>query len=222
MTTVAVMQPYFIPYAGYFRLFAASDVFVIYDCVQFPPRGWVHRNRLFDRAGKEEWLTLRLAKAPLGVRIDELLFAADARERLLSDLRRFPDAASLPAEAYAIGEALTRVEETPVDYIEALLQATVAYLGLRWNVVRSSSLELPETLRGQDRILEVVRRLGGDVYVNAPGGRNLYDVASFAAAGVELRFLREYPGPSYSILTRIAREPREALARDVAAATIVE
>jgi hypothetical protein len=44
--TIAVMQPYFIPYAGYFRLFAASDLFVIYDCVQFPRRGWVQRNRL--------------------------------------------------------------------------------------------------------------------------------------------------------------------------------
>jgi hypothetical protein len=39
MTTVAVMQPYFMPYAGYFRLFAAADVFVLFDCVQFPRRG---------------------------------------------------------------------------------------------------------------------------------------------------------------------------------------
>ena len=61
--TVAVMQPYFIPYAGYFRLFAASDLFVIYDCVQFPRRGWVHRNRLLDRSGKLRWLTLPLDRA---------------------------------------------------------------------------------------------------------------------------------------------------------------
>ena len=40
---VALMQPYFFPYAGYFRLFAAVDTFIIYDCVQFPRRGRVHR-----------------------------------------------------------------------------------------------------------------------------------------------------------------------------------
>jgi hypothetical protein len=51
ISTVAIMQPYFIPYAGYFRLFAATDLFVIYDCVQFARRGWVHRNRLPDGAG---------------------------------------------------------------------------------------------------------------------------------------------------------------------------
>ena len=60
--TFAVMQPYFFPYAGYFRLFAASDLFVIYDCVQFPRRGWVHRNLLPDASGSERWLTLPLEK----------------------------------------------------------------------------------------------------------------------------------------------------------------
>ena len=57
-TTIAVMQPYFVPYAGYFRLFAATDLFVIYDCVQFPRRGWVHRNQLPGANGQPNWLTL--------------------------------------------------------------------------------------------------------------------------------------------------------------------
>ena len=75
---VAIMQPYFLPYAGYFRLFAATDLFVIYDCVQFPRRGWVHRNRLVDASGKERWLTLPLAKVPQRTLIRDLCFASDA------------------------------------------------------------------------------------------------------------------------------------------------
>src|SRR5277367_4669735 len=81
-STVAIMQPYFFPYAGYFRLFAASDLFVIYDCVQFPRRGWVHRNRLIDVAGIERWLTLPLEKAPQSALIRDLRFPPDAGERL--------------------------------------------------------------------------------------------------------------------------------------------
>ena len=46
--TVAIMQPYFIPYAGYFRLFTGADLFVVCDDVQFPRRGWLHRNKLID------------------------------------------------------------------------------------------------------------------------------------------------------------------------------
>src|SRR4051794_18580959 len=87
--TIAVMQPYFMPYAGYFRLFQASDPFVIYDCVQFPRRGWVHRNRLADARGVNRWLTLPLAKAPRDVLIRDLRFPANARDLLAERLRPF-------------------------------------------------------------------------------------------------------------------------------------
>ena len=52
LTTIAVMQPCFVPYAGYVRLFAASDLLVVFDCVPFPRRGWVHRNRLPNARGR--------------------------------------------------------------------------------------------------------------------------------------------------------------------------
>jgi hypothetical protein len=96
-----------------------------------------------------------------------------------------------------------------------LLEQTVSYLGLRWRVLGSSALDLPASLRGQDRILEIARRLGARHYVNPPGGRELYDEAAFAAAGVELRFLPDYAGPTASILTRLLNEDRHALARDI-------
>src|SRR4030081_3504667 len=88
--TVTIMQPYFIPYAGYFRLFAASDLFVIYDCVQFPRRGWVHRNKLLDASGEARWLTLPLEKAPQSVLIQDLRFPPDAAEQLAERMRPFP------------------------------------------------------------------------------------------------------------------------------------
>ena len=78
MTTVAVMQPYFLPYAGYFRLFAEADLVCLFDCVQFPRRGWVHRNQLPGYTGAAKWLTLPLAKRPMAIRIDDLAFAPSA------------------------------------------------------------------------------------------------------------------------------------------------
>jgi hypothetical protein len=213
--TIAVMQPYFIPYAGYFRLFAASELFVIYDCVQFARRGWVHRNRLVDRNGVERWLTLPLQKAPRDVLIRDLRFVPDSAELVAQRLRPFSLAPSGRSDVGQIVEALRDASGTPVDYIERLLQQIVIYLGLPWRVIRSSALDLPPSLRGQQRILEIARRLGARRYVNAPGGRHLYDAAAFDQAGVELRFLSEYAGPSASILTRLMTEERDDLARDV-------
>jgi len=52
--------------------------------------------------------------------------------------------------------------------------------------------------------------------INAPGGRDLYDARAFADCGMELAFLPEYSGPTSSILSRILREHRDDLARDIA------
>jgi hypothetical protein len=218
--TIAIMQPYFIPYAGYFRLFTASDLFVLYDCVQFPRRGWVHRNRLLDASGKERWLTLPLEKAARDARIQDLRFVPDAKRTFLERLRPFPLAARDPAAVEPVFESLCAIEGRPVDYIEQVLQCIVTYLGLSWTVVRSSALNVPGSFRGQDRILEIVRRLGATRYVNAPGGRDLYQTAPFAEAGVELSFLPDYTGPNSSILTRILLEDRRELAADIARSAV--
>jgi hypothetical protein len=212
---VAIMQPYFFPYAGYFRLFAASDLFVIYDCVQFPRRGWVHRNLLVDASGTERWLTLPIEKAPQNVLIRDLRFPPNAAQILADRLWPFPLVASDPASVEHILAALVDVKGTPLDYIERLLELTVAYCGLRWRVIRSSTLNVPAEFRGQDRIIEIARRLGARRYVNAPGGRDLYDPAAFASVGIELRFLPEYTGPKVSILTRMLGDNRNELAQDI-------
>src|SRR4029077_1352417 len=141
--TVAIMQPYFIPYAGYFRLFAASDLFVIYDCVQVPRRGWVHRNRLRDSTGAERWLTLPLERARQSVLIRDLQFAPGARATFATRLRSFPLLAREPEATASILAAMQDVAGRRVDYIETLLGRIVAYLGLPWTTVRSSSLGIP-------------------------------------------------------------------------------
>jgi hypothetical protein len=213
--TVAIMQPYFIPYTGYFQLFAASDVFVIYDCVQFPRRGWVHRNKLIDASGAERWVTLPLVKVPQSTLIKDLEFPPDAGEQFRQRLRAFPALNRAPSAAGPLIDALMDVHGTPLAYIERLLETIARYLELPWNVVRSSSFGISSDVHGQDRILEIVRRVGARRYVNASGGGSLYSQDAFAEAGVELRFLSEYRGPTSSVLARILVEERDRLVAEL-------
>ncbi len=213
--TVAIMQPYFLPYAGYFRLIAQSDLFVIYDCVQFPRRGWVHRNKLHDANGAEQWLTMPLQAAPQDVLIRDLEFPPGAPAIMAERLRPFRLDQGGPADLAPLLDRLRRPEGDPAAYIADLLAAVCGYLGLPWNPVRSTSLDVPPSFRGQDRILEIARRLGAERYLNAPGGRELYDAAAFAEAGMTLSFLPPYTGPSMSILERMLTEDRQALSKDV-------
>ena len=214
MTSIAIMQPYFLPYAGYFRLIAQTDVFVIYDCVQFPRRGWVHRNKLVDARGEGQWLTLPLRHAPQDVLIGDLAFADGAADELAERLKPFPVASRTGAHDGLL-ERVRRVEGRPVDYIAGLLEAACDALGLRWNVVRSSSLAVPAEIRGEARILAIAQRLGATQYLNAPGGRDLYDAEVFAAAGIALRFLDPWAGAGGSILQRLADDDLPALSGQV-------
>lgn len=206
------MQPYFAPYAGYFRLAAACDVFVFYDCVQFPRRGWVHRNKLPDTTGALQWFTLPLEKAPQETAIKAMRFVEDSRARITAAARRFPD---LCEESDPLVSHLYAAEGFLSGWLEGSLRTTCGLLGLRPDFLRSSDMDLPDTLKGQDRIIEIVKRLGGQSYVNAPGGRALYQDEAFRRHGLELMFLPPYQGDCSSILHRLRHEDHQQLASDI-------
>jgi WbqC-like protein family len=212
MTTVAVMQPYFLPYAGYFRLFAAADRVALFDCVQFPRRGWVHRNRLPDALGRPAWLTLPLQRAPMSARIMDLRFAADAGERLAAACRRFPGLADC---RHPLCAGMLDLDGTVCGYLEKLLRQCCDLMDLPFRTVRTSSLGLDPSLEGQDRVIAAARALGADSYVNLEGGRNLYDASAFEAQGMRLCILPAWRGPQWSILHRLLTEPADAVAREI-------
>jgi hypothetical protein len=217
--TISIMQPYFIPYAGYFRLLAGTDLFVIYDCVQFQRRGWVHRNQLRTASGARDWLTMPLEKAPRDVLICNLHFRADASNDMDAQIRRFPALIKPPARAAPLVDAIRNPRRAPVDYIVGLVRLATEILGLPWRSLRSSELGLPSDLRGQDRILAIAKACGAARYVNPPGGRELYRHADFAAAGIELCFLKEYEGSYDSIAQRLSTEDPAAVANEIRANT---
>lgn len=217
--SVAIMQPYFAPYPGYFRLFAATEMFVIFDCVQFPRRGWVHRNQFRGSDGVLRTLTLPLRKGPQEMLIRDLEFAPGATSYMESQVRRFPALNDHIGVVSSFRKALLQANCAPVDYLENLLKMVCECLGLVFNTIRSSSLRLEPELRNQARIIEIMRRVGGHHYVNAPGGRELYEEASFVEAGLTLSFLPEYRGPQGSVLQRLFSEGVDAVARDVRSQT---
>jgi hypothetical protein len=204
MTTVSIMQPYFLPFAGYFRLFAASDVFVLLDDVQFPRRGWVHRNRLHNRVGDLAWLTLPLSKgARDSTRIIDLGFRADGVSAINLQKRQFP-LFDNPADGAAIlASEVVDVDDNLCNYLHRQLDLTCNLLGLAPVYIRSSQLDIDHHLRGWERLVEIVRALKGDTYINLPGGQELYDPRDFRSRGIQIRFLKPYQGPTESILQRV-------------------
>ena len=61
MKKLAIMQPYFLPYIGYWQLLNSVDEFIIYDNIQYTKKGWFNRNR-YLKNGKDDVFSIPLKK----------------------------------------------------------------------------------------------------------------------------------------------------------------
>ncbi|CAJ7486444.1 WbnG [Burkholderia pseudomallei] len=196
---LAIMQPYLFPYLGYFQLAASVDRFVFYDDVGYIKNGWINRNRIL-LGGGSHYLTVPLSGASSSQRIRDVRVRPQEcwMPKLLEQLRH----AYVRAPQYAsVSRFVERILSTNTNSIAQLavqsVAETCAYLGIDTEFVPTSTTYGNDGLKGLTRVIDICRRERAGVYVNAPGGRALYDPASFAYAGVELAFiaplLRPYP-----------------------------
>lgn len=210
---VAIMQPAFIPPASYFRLFAATDVFVIYDNVQFNRRWYTHRQKLTNRNGEKEWLTLPLMKQPRdGTKICHIHWTDNVKEEWRNRLLRFPvfdESSEFIDEVrclygYALPSIFLEMNLYRIKLLLGLSDPTIVSKHNDW--YKSSMFDIPDDLRGQDRIIALCKKIGATEYVNSPGGKDLYTEKIFLDNGIKLTFLPEWVGPNDSIIERLANE----------------
>ncbi len=190
--TLAIMQPYLLPYVGYMQLMGAVDTFVLYDDVAFINRGWINRNKLLIN-GQEHLFTVPLKDASQNKRINEVHLADDPKWR--SKLLKTIEQGYRKAPQYSVVMPLTeKIINFTTDSIAEMIYHSLVelngYLGLTPKLVASSSIYENEQLKAQDRILDICRQEGATRYINPIGGMELYDKERFAEAGITLNFIR--------------------------------
>jgi len=189
---VAVMQPYFFPYLGTFQLAQAVDAFVFFDDVAFIKKGYIHRNALLGPDGPQAF-TIPVKEASQNRTIGEHVYAG-AWKAFLATLPQLYGRAPLFDAVYPLVESVALDPDENVARKNALgFMRVFEYLGLQREWSLASRHALPSELRAQQRILALCEREGATMYVNAAGGRALYEPDVFAAAGIELRFLAGEP-----------------------------
>lgn len=211
---VAIMQPYFFPYIGYFQLMQVADTFVFLDDVQYINRGWVNRNQI-PLSGKPVWLTMPVKMASRSLAINE-------RQYLLHDgvapIKRRLQAAYTGmkhSREWQVIEELLDFPETNTALFNAnLLRFLARELAIQCNLLNASDLGIGKHLHGESRIIEICRKLGATHYVNPIGGIGLYDPVNFSKADIQLSFMQTRMNASltsegpvhFSIIDRLIRD----------------
>jgi hypothetical protein len=196
------MQPYFLPYIGYFQLIEYCDAFVIYDNIQYTKRGWINRNRiLFGDSARTITIPLRGASDYLDIRDREIAPEFD-RDKLLALLRQSYGHAPFWDEHEPL---LATIVNYPVDnlfdFVAHSITRLAETLAISTKIIVSSSLVVDASLRGEQRVVATCSALGASEYVNPIGGLNLYSEAAFGDRGIRLSFLRSRltPYPQFSV-----------------------
>ena len=198
--TLAVHQPNYLPWLGYFHKMSKADVFVFLDTVQFARRGYTHRVHVMGPARKQLWLTQNIRKRAVD---EQVIQDAEFSDRLWVDrhLKTFEASyGKTPHFNRVFGfleERLRGRDERLSRFNGGLIQALAAALGIAPRILYASDLHLDPVLSPSERIAHIACHLGACRYLSGSGARVYNDAAVFAGRGIELVYndfkSRPYP-----------------------------
>jgi hypothetical protein len=190
---IAIMQPYFFPYIGYFQLINLVDKFIVYDNIEFTKKGWINRNRILVN-GRDSYITLPLKKDS-----DYL----DVRDRSLADnwpterkslLNRiagaYRNAPYFGPVFLLIEKCLLTEEKNLFRFLFNSLIAVNEYLQIKTPLVVSSTIPIDHDLRAEKKVLAFCKAMGATDYINPIGGVKLYKKDEFSSEGTDLYFIK--------------------------------
>jgi hypothetical protein len=191
---LAIMQPYFLPYIGYFQLLAGVDIFIIYDNIKYTKKGWINRNRMLLN-GKDAMFTLPLRSASDSLDICERQLAEDFnQEKLLNQFKGAYRQAPQFAQTFPLIERIMHYEDSNLfRFLHHSIVRTCDHLGIKTKIKISSDIPIDHDLKNQDKVLALCEAVGAKIYVNPIGGVELYSKNTFMERGVDLKFIQSKP-----------------------------
>ena len=186
---LGIMQPYFLPYIGYFQLIKAVDKYVIYDDVNYINKGWINRNNILLN-GQKYLFTLSLLGASQNKLINEI-FVEENQSKLLKTLETAYKKAPYFENIFPVIQNIFDYENKNLGkFVGNSIIQIADYLNIKTEFIYSSEIKKEDILKGQEKILYICKTLNTTKYINAIGGQELYDKEIFKRNNIELNFLQ--------------------------------
>lgn len=198
---LGIMQPYFMPYIGYFQLMKAVDKYVVYDDVNYIKGGWANRNHILIN-GEKEMFTVTLQKASPNKLFNEIVIGDDFKKLMKTLQINYSRAINFDQTMVLMERIISFPNKQLAVFIANSFREILSYLSVETEILMSSEIPKDNSLRGKDKIIQICEILGADTYYNAVGGKNLYDQEEFREHGITLNFVDSLPQVYSQLHTR--------------------
>lgn len=195
---IGILQPGYLPWLGFFEQLQASNVFVIYDDVQYDKHGWRNRNRIKTPTGPQ-WLTVPvqvdLSQSPSILEIKINNRENWRKKHFFSIRQNYAKAPFFSRYIDFFAEVYQRDWDYLIDLDMYLIVKLTELLGIDpAKIVRSSTLEVEGDRI--TRLIGICQRFGAAVFYEGASGRNYIDTAVFAQQGIGVAY-QDYRHPEY-------------------------
>lgn len=182
------------PYIGYFQLINAVHKFVILDDVNFIKGGWANRNFIIVNNAKYRF-SIPIKKVSDSKKFNELEFIGDFSKfsRILNQY--YKKTLFYHQTMNLIDEILSYHSLNVSEFISNSIVLICKYLSIDTKILISSKLNNNKTLKREERIIDICNILNSNNYINAIGGKNLYNKQFFESKNISLSFLECNPKP---------------------------
>ena len=187
---LGIMQPYFLPYIGYFQLLNAVDKYIIYDNIQYTKKGWINRNRMLQN-GKDALFSIPLEKDSDYLDIKERKVASSFdKKKLLNQIKAaYQKADQFQTLFPLIIDIINYDNNNLFEYIYNSIKTICKYIGIDTEIIVSSTVDIDHSLKGQDKVIAFCKKFDTSDYINAIGGQELYIKEEFEKENIKLHFL---------------------------------
>lgn len=196
------MQPYFLPYLGYFDLIRNSDRWIVFDTAQYIRHGWVNRNRILHPNEGWQYIGVPIRKHGLRTPINEIEInnSLPWREKIIGQLAHYRrHAPHYEAALGVIRECLIIETDLLGELNVHALSVICSYLRIPFEpeIFSRMDLRLGEIRSPGDWALEISKSMGATEYINPPGGREIFVRENFFRANIALN-IRDVAPIEYS------------------------
>jgi hypothetical protein len=191
---IAIMQPYFFPYIGYFSLIKHTDKFILFDVVQFIYHGWIERNRILKQSGGWQYVRVPLQKHSRETIIKDIVIDNGHawKEKIIAQLQHYRKTAPYYLTVNElIMEGLSQKYTSIVNLNLNALKCVCEYLNIHTplEIFSAIGLEIGSVRAPDEWALNICRAMKGVTeYWNPMGGKDIFDKSKYEANQIKLCF----------------------------------